>query len=152
MRTTTSAACCAVAQAWAESAEKRVMWQMKDRDCTVFDQVWHMSRSHSNTTIGHGGPPPPPLHPLKPTDLYDLYYDSCLNGEIMHDPRFWALCARMIPIFIYLNLSGWTMGNIAVAPLDIARFYHALFTGGLIAQDSVDQMTRYQPRTSTFNP
>jgi hypothetical protein len=65
-----------------------------------------------------------PQPPLTRADFVDLYPSSCLNG--------------------------WTMGNIAVSPRDVARFYHLLGTGKLVSADSLAQMRDYKPLTVGF--
>jgi CubicO group peptidase (beta-lactamase class C family) len=49
-------------------------------------------------------------------------------------------------------LNGWTMGNIAVAPKDLVRFYSALAGGELVNTDSFQQMTAWLPLTMGRSP
>jgi len=63
---------------------------------------------------------------LSAADFTDLYDASCLNG--------------------------WTMGNIATAPSELTRFYHATFAAGaVINATSVGQMQHWEPLTTGFN-
>lgn len=57
--------------------------------------------------------PPPP----RPGDFTDLYNASCLNG--------------------------WTMGNIATSPFDIAQFYQLLMQDRLVSHEMLEQMMQW---------
>lgn len=64
--------------------------------------------------------------PISESEFIDIYGASCLNG--------------------------WTMGNVATTPSDVARLYQALFSGALVSPSSLQQMTSFQPLTTGFNP
>jgi len=50
-------------------------------------------------------------------------------------------------------LNGWTMGNIAAPPLDLATFYHKLLiTKEIVSEASVKQMTEFKPMTTGWFP
>merc|ERR1711862_638702 len=58
------------------------------------------------------------VHHFKESDLIDLYDYSCLNG--------------------------WTMGNIAWAPIDAVKLWHALFIKkSLVSAKSLELMTTF---------
>jgi len=61
---------------------------------------------------------------LNESDFYDLYDESCLNG--------------------------WTMGNIASAPLELVRFYQLLASGQLISQQHVAAMQDWKYFTTAW--
>jgi len=58
--------------------------------------------------------------------FYDLIHGSCLNG--------------------------WTCGNIAITPMDIARFHSDLHNLKIVSQESLDQMTKLVPMTTGWSP
>jgi len=60
------------------------------------------------------------------SDFGDLYGTSCANG--------------------------WAMGNIATSAGDLASFWHALGTGGILAAPSLRQMQRFEPLTQGEMP
>jgi len=120
--TLTKGGCSFLAQTFCGQVSKgsdSFMWQWSAGNCSIFDHIWG-AQPNDITSVGLIGPPPPP--PLKPDDLYDLYDYSCLNG--------------------------WTMGNIAVAPVDVVRFYHALFTYKLAGKEKVAEMLRWHNVTT----
>ena len=101
--------------------QRTVMWTFAQGNCTIFDRVDKM-RPQPGTAVGRAGPQP---KPLTADDFYDLYGESCLNG--------------------------WTMGNIAVAPGDVARFYRLLASGGLVSAASLAQMQHYRNFSNGWN-
>jgi hypothetical protein len=44
------------------------------------------------------------------------------------------------------------VGNIAIAPKDTVRFYHALARGKLVSADSLAQMTHWEKLTKGYSP
>ncbi len=58
---------------------------------------------------------------------------------------------QFVDLYSTSCLNGWTMGNIAAAPSDITRFYHALFGGQLLSPRSVAQMMEWMPLTVGFS-
>lgn len=63
----------------------------------------------------------PPVHAEDFLDLYDM---SCLNG--------------------------WTMGDIATTPSEIAGFYHGLFGGRVVSPSALQRMTSWATLTTGF--
>ena len=50
-----------------------------------------------------------------------------------------------VDLYDFSCLNGWTMGNIAAAPKDVALFYHDLANGRLVSPTSLAQMMDWKP-------
>eukprot|EP00041_Stephanoeca_diplocostata_P007460 m.105981 g.105981 ORF g.105981 m.105981 type:complete len:614 (+) comp16888_c0_seq1:169-2010(+) len=55
-------------------------------------------------------------------------------------------------LYDYSALNGWTMGNIAVAPKDVVRFYQYIGTGKMLSPSSMQQLLHFLPLTVGYEP
>lgn len=116
--------CCSFAKSIAVQARFPLGWTFESNStnttCTIFYNVIQDTPSEDSLS-GFVDPPP-----LKPTDFYDLFGESCLNG--------------------------WVQGNIATTPSDIARFYHMLAGGKLVNADTLATMQQWKNFTTGWDP
>ena len=120
------ASCCAAAKACVSHGCAFWQWNTTNSSCSLFTSLSGASPA-AHLIAGAAAPPPSPL--LNASDFYDLFNESCLNG--------------------------WTMGNIAIAPRSLVRFYAALFSGErseVLAPEYFAQMQQWTPVTDGWTP
>ena len=112
--------CCETAQAIAAHEPDPLEWTFQNStapnttgSCSIFSGLWFEQEPRTGALTGRVQGG----RPLAPQDFYDLYGESCLNG--------------------------WTMGNIAISPLDAARFFRLLADGKLLGPDDLTSMMRW---------
>eukprot|EP00750_Incisomonas_marina_P003319 INCI13063.2.p1 GENE.INCI13063.2~~INCI13063.2.p1 ORF type:complete len:412 (+),score=62.41 INCI13063.2:156-1391(+) len=59
---------------------------------------------------------------------------------------------KIVDLFNNSCLNGWACGNIAAAPIDIARFHYYLHNGVIVNNESLAQMMQWEPMTAGWEP
>jgi hypothetical protein len=121
--------CCMIAQHHAKEHHKDIPFSflpdaknVSNSTCTTFSSVTGY-RPVPNATSG-GFSNGPGHRALNASDFVDLYNTSCLNG--------------------------WTMGNIAVTPSDVTRFFLLLAQGEVVSESWLAEMKRFRNLTDGF--
>eukprot|EP00040_Diaphanoeca_grandis_P016946 m.87873 g.87873 ORF g.87873 m.87873 type:complete len:569 (+) comp26133_c0_seq1:109-1815(+) len=94
--------------------------------CTLDPDIVHQYTSSPNYRSLHKKGGKPVTNVTQNITISDLIHGSCLNG--------------------------WTCGNIAASPVDIARFHSDLHHGNIVNESSLDQMMTFVPMTTGWSP